>query len=120
MFFQLQRYKKNKGVPKWYTIILFKNVNFLVNFADGKTFCKQEDALQTESHTIKGMTHRTIYLYKNYFKQFYLSQTESVRRKINYCLDVVRTMERIPVSILKSIEGTKGLYEIRVEFGGDI
>ena len=66
------------------------------------------------------MIHRTIYLYKNHFKQFYLNQTESVRRKINYCLDIVRTMERIPVSILKSIEGTKGLYEIRVEFGGDI
>lgn len=30
----------------------------------------------------------------------------------NYC--------RLPVSILKSIEGKKGLYEIRVEFSGNI
>ena len=26
----------------------------------------------------------------------------------------------MPVTILKSIEGKKGLFEIRVEFGGDI
>ena len=27
---------------------------------------------------------------------------------------------RLPITILKSIEGKKGLFEIRVEFGGDI
>ena len=32
----------------------------------------------------------------------------------------MQTLDRLPVTILKSIEGKKGLFEIRVEFGGDI
>lgn len=33
---------------------------------------------------------------------------------------MVATLDRLPVTILKSIEGKKGLFEIRIEFGGDI
>lgn len=32
----------------------------------------------------------------------------------------LQTLDRLPVTILKSIEGKKGLFEIRIEFGGDI
>ena len=32
----------------------------------------------------------------------------------------MQTIDRLPVSILKSIEGKKGLYEIRIEFSGNI
>ena len=32
----------------------------------------------------------------------------------------MQTLDRLHVTILKSIEGKKGLFEIRVEFGGDI
>ncbi len=32
----------------------------------------------------------------------------------------LQTLDRLPVTILKNIEGKKGLFEIRVEFGGDI
>lgn len=32
----------------------------------------------------------------------------------------MQTLDRLPVTILKSIEGKKGLFEIRIEFGGDI
>ena len=32
----------------------------------------------------------------------------------------LQTLDRLPVTILKSIEGKKGLYEVRIEFGGDI
>ena len=32
----------------------------------------------------------------------------------------LQTLDRLHVTILKSIEGKKGLFEIRVEFGGDI
>jgi phage-related protein len=41
--------------------------------------------------------------------------------KINIGNDEARDyIDRLPVTILKSIEGKKGLYEIRIEFGGDI
>jgi phage-related protein len=32
----------------------------------------------------------------------------------------LREVDRLPVSILKSIEGRKGLYEIRIEVGNNI
>lgn len=68
----------------------------------------------------KNMANRTIKLYKDYFKEFYLTQTDAVRRKINYCINVVKTVDRVPKTILKNMEGTDGLYEIRVEVGNNI
>ena len=49
-----------------------------------------------------------------------MAQSEKVRRKIAQTLVWLQTLDRLPTSILKSIEGKKGLFEIRVEFGGDI
>lgn len=66
------------------------------------------------------MANRTIRFYQKYFQEFYIEQTDAVRRKINYCLNIVKTMDRVPSTILKSIENADGLYEIRVEFGGNI
>ena len=66
------------------------------------------------------MANRTIKLYKKYFTEFYLEQTENVKRKINYCLNMVKTVDRVPSSILRNMGGTEGLYEIRVEAGSNI
>ena len=66
------------------------------------------------------MAKREIRFYKHYFTEFYVAQTEKVRRKISQTLVWLQTLERLPCSILKSIEGKKGLFEIRIEFGGDI
>lgn len=66
------------------------------------------------------MANRTIKLYKDYFKEFYVSQTDAVRRKINYCINVVRTVDRVPKTILKNMEDADGLYEIRIEVGNNI
>ncbi|PWB06720.1 type II toxin-antitoxin system RelE/ParE family toxin [Paramuribaculum intestinale] len=66
------------------------------------------------------MANRTIKIYKDYFNEFYVAQTDAVRRKINYCLNVVRSVDRVPKTILRSMENTDGLYEIRVEVGSNI
>lgn len=66
------------------------------------------------------MTKREIRFFKHYFNEFYVAQPEKVRRKIAQTLVWLQTLDRLPTSILKSIEGKKGLFEIRVEFGGDI
>lgn len=66
------------------------------------------------------MANRTIKTYKDYFNEFYVAQTDAVRRKINYCLNVVRSVDRVPKTILRSMENTDGLYEIRVEVGSNI
>ena len=66
------------------------------------------------------MAKREIRFFKHYFNEFYVSQSEKVRRKIAQTLVWLQTLDRLPSSILKIIEGKKGLFEIRVEFGGDI
>ena len=66
------------------------------------------------------MANREIKFYKHYFNEFYVAQTDKVRKKIAQTLVWLQTLDIFPVTILKSIEGKKGLFEIRVEFGGDI
>ena len=66
------------------------------------------------------MAKREIKFYKHYFNEFYVAQTDKVRKKIAQTLVWLQTLDRLPVTILKSIEGKKGLFEIRVKFGGDI
>ena len=66
------------------------------------------------------MAKREIKFYKHYFNEFFVAQTDKVRRKIAQTLVWIQTIDRLPVSILKSIEGKKGLYEIRVEYVGNI
>ena len=66
------------------------------------------------------MAKREIKFYKHYFNEFFVAQSDKVRRKIAQTLVWIQTVDRLPVSILKSIEGKKGLYEIRVEYAGNI
>ena len=63
---------------------------------------------------------RQIIFYKEYFLDFFDSQTEKVKDKIEHVLYVISIAERIPVKFFKHIEGTDGLYEIRIEFSGNI
>ena len=63
---------------------------------------------------------RQIRFFKHYFTDFFESQTEKVKDKIDHILFVISVAERIPLKFFKHIEGTDGLYEIRVEYGGNI
>jgi len=63
---------------------------------------------------------REIRFYEKYFIDFYLSLDLSVQEKIEYVFKVIRTVDMIPQKFLKHIEGTDGLYEIRVKVGSDI
>ena len=63
---------------------------------------------------------REIRFYKKYFIDFYISQVSSIRDKIDYVFKIIRTVDRIPEKFFKHIEGTEGLYEIRIKSGSDI
>ena len=63
---------------------------------------------------------REIIFYKNYFKEFYISQNLKVQSKIDYTFKLIRTVDRVPEKFLKHIESTDGLYEIRIKFKSDI
>ena len=66
------------------------------------------------------MANREIKFYKHYFNEFFVAQSDKVRRKIAQTLVWLQTIDRLPVSILKHIEGVSGLYEIRIESSGNI
>lgn len=66
------------------------------------------------------MKYREVITYKNYFEDFFKVQLRKVQDKIIKVLDILETVERVPVSYLKYIEGTNGLFEVRVQFGSDI
>jgi phage-related protein len=63
---------------------------------------------------------REIIFFQNYFIDFYLDLDLSVQEKIEYVFKVIRTMDMVPERFIKHIEGTDGLYEIRVKTGSDI
>jgi len=63
---------------------------------------------------------REIIFYEKYFIEFYLSLDLSVQEKIEYVFKVIRTVDMIPQKFLKHIQGTDGLYEIRVKIRIDI
>lgn len=63
---------------------------------------------------------RSIIFFENHFIEFYQEQDEKVRVKIQYVLELVKQVERVPEKFFKHITGTDGLYEIRVEFQSSI
>ncbi|MBQ9362397.1 MAG: type II toxin-antitoxin system RelE/ParE family toxin [Bacteroidaceae bacterium] len=63
---------------------------------------------------------RIIKLFKSYYKDFYVAQTEVVRNKINFVLRLIETQWVIPKKFFRFIEGTDGIYEIKVEVEGNI
>ena len=60
---------------------------------------------------------RKIVFYGNYFLDFYSQQNEATQTKIDFVLELIRTIERVPIKFFKYLEGTDGLYEVRVRSG---
>ena len=63
---------------------------------------------------------RTIFLFKDYFTDFYKEQRQKVKDKILWTFRIIETQKLVPEYYLKHLEGTDGLYEIRVLQGSDI
>ena len=63
---------------------------------------------------------RTVKLFKNYYKEFYVAQTKTVRDKINSVLRLIETQRMIPKKFFRIIEGSDGIYEIKVEIDSNI
>jgi len=63
---------------------------------------------------------REIRFYKNYFIEFYIARDIEVQEKIEYAFNLIRTVERVPEKFLKYVQGTDGLYEIRIKYRSNI
>jgi hypothetical protein len=63
---------------------------------------------------------RQIIFFKHYFFEFFNKQSEKVKEKIDHVLFVITVADRIPQKFFQHVVDTKGLYEIRVEYEGNI
>jgi len=63
---------------------------------------------------------RTTYVYGNEFWDFYYAQRSEVQDKIDWVIGLVRSLRMVPEKFFKHLEGTEGLFEIRIKVGSDI
>ena len=61
---------------------------------------------------------RNIKIYKNYFWDFYIKQNQKTQKKIDWVIDLVKTLEIIPQNSFDTIGD--GIFEIRIEFQSNI
>jgi phage-related protein len=66
------------------------------------------------------MKIREVIAYENHFEEFLMKQPEKVQNKIFKIIEAIETLERIPSNYLKSMEGTNGLYEARIQLASNI
>lgn len=59
-------------------------------------------------------------VYRNYFWEFYHAQTAAVKDKIDFVIKLVRSVRQVPEHFFKHLEGTQGLFEMRVKAGSNI
>ena len=63
---------------------------------------------------------RNIYYYKKYYLNFFETLDFGVKRKFNWTLKLIETLDKVPVKYFRKIKNSTGLYEIRVEVGSNI
>lgn len=63
---------------------------------------------------------REIVFYKNYFGEFYKPLNEKVKYKIDDVLFMIQIVVRVPKKFFDKMEGSKGLFEIRVEYQSNV
>ncbi|MFH1051143.1 MAG: type II toxin-antitoxin system RelE/ParE family toxin [bacterium] len=64
--------------------------------------------------------YRTVVFYQAYFENFFVKLRDKVKDKIIWTLELIEDFKIVPEKYLKHIEGTDGIYEIRVQQGNDI
>ena len=57
---------------------------------------------------------RNIFYYKSYYLDFYKTLNDDVKKKFNWTLKLIATIERVPIKYFRHIKNSTGLYEIRV------
>jgi phage-related protein len=63
---------------------------------------------------------REIIYFEDYYLDFYEEQKPAVKKKLNFTIGMIATVDKIPKKFFEHITGSTGLFEIRVEVGSDI
>ena len=69
---------------------------------------------------MNGKFVREVIYYEDYYLDFFNAQKEDVKKKFNWTLQLISTLDRIPEKFFKHITGSDGIFEVRVEVGSDI
>jgi phage-related protein len=67
-----------------------------------------------------GRVTRQVLIYGDDFWEFYNAQKPPVQTKIDWVIGLVRDLPMVPEKFLKHMEGTDGMFELRVKAGSDI
>lgn len=63
---------------------------------------------------------RHIFYYKTYYLDFFEKLNPTEKKKFNWTLQLIATVEKVPEKYFKHLSGTQGLFEVRVEVGSNI
>jgi phage-related protein len=63
---------------------------------------------------------RQIIFHGDYFIDFYKELDIRVKQKIQYVLELIKQVDRVPRKFLSPVTGYEGLYEIRIEYESNI
>lgn len=63
---------------------------------------------------------RQIIFYGEYFIDFYKELDIRVKQKVQYVLELIKQVNRVPEKFLSPMTGYDGLYEIRIEYQSNI
>jgi len=63
---------------------------------------------------------REIFYYENYYLDFFETLKPEVKKKFNWTLQLIATIEKVPEKYFKYMTNTSGIFEVRVEVGSDI
>ena len=63
---------------------------------------------------------REILYFEDHYLDFYKTLEPDVKKKFNWTLQLIETLERVPEKYFKHLIGTDWLFEIRVEVGSNI
>ena len=63
---------------------------------------------------------REIVFHGDHFIEFYQQQGQKLKEKIQYVLELIKQIDRVPEKFLKHLTGTNGLYEVRVSYQSNI
>ena len=68
----------------------------------------------------QGKFIRDIFYYQNYYLEFFEKLKPDIKRKFNWTLQLIGTIDKVPMKYFKHMTGSTGIFEIRVEVGSDI
>jgi phage-related protein len=63
---------------------------------------------------------REAFLFGEHFLNFYKKLDKKVKKKIDWTINLIETVEHVPEKYFKHLTNTDGLYEIRVEIESNI